>query len=75
MAFLDACKIVSNQSVPTEFSDGYGGATGTLSLAWTPCVDVLFRSVSCIFPSHLLHDGLAQPGSAGMCGMGHLKQS
>lgn len=39
------------------------------------CVDVLARSVSCIFPSHLLLDGLAPSGHAVMCGMGHLRQS
>lgn len=38
-------------------------------------VDVLVRSVSCIFPSHLLLDGLAPSGRAVMCRMGHLRQN
>lgn len=38
------------------------------------CVDVLVRSVPCIFPSHLLLDGLAPSGDAVVCGMGHLRQ-
>lgn len=39
------------------------------------CVDVLVRSVPCIFPSHLLLDGLAPSGNAVVCGTGHLRQS
>lgn len=53
VAFLHACKTVSSQSVPAECSDGYGVATGTISLVWTPvlmfCSDLSHASFLLIF--------------------------
>lgn len=65
-AFLDAYRTVRSHSAPPECSDGDRGATGKISLIWTPVMfwlDLLPTSFL------LLLDGLAQSGCDVMCGI------